>query len=128
MAVSNYLKRIVPLFDRVLVQRVKAPTAVGGILIPAAVSSKTNEALVISVGKGLRNAEGKYTPPLVSPGDTVLLADYRGEEVKVNDESYILIREDEILAKLEEMDVKTARIHAAHPASDIPDIRDLPKS
>jgi chaperonin GroES len=122
---TNYLKKIVPLFDRVLVQRVKPQTKVGGIVLPESATQKTNEALVVSVGKGLRNAEGKFTPPLVSPGDTVLLADYRGDEVKVNNDTYLLVREEDILAKLEEMDVKASR---SPPASDIPDIRDLPKS
>jgi len=96
------LKKVVPLFDRVLVQRVKAQTKVGGIIIPEAAAQKTNEAVVVAVGKGLRNSEGKYTPPAVAVGDTILLADYRGDEIKLNNEAYILIREDDILAKLEE--------------------------
>lgn len=78
-----------------------------------------------SYALGIRNAEGKYTPPLVAPGDTVLLADYRGDEVKVNNETYILVREEDILAKLEELDVKPTR---SSTPDDIPDIRDLPKS
>jgi hypothetical protein len=47
------MKKIVPLFDRVLVQRVKPQTKVGGIVLPESASQKTNEALVVSVGKGI---------------------------------------------------------------------------
>jgi len=122
---TQYLKRIVPLFDRVLVQRVKPKLQIGGILLPEAVAQKTNEAMVIAVGKGARNMDGKFTPPSVAPGDTILLADYRGDEVKLNNDSFILIREEDILAKLEDTDARPA---VKSGGSDLPDIRDLPKS
>ena len=93
---------MIPLFDRVLVQRVKAQTKVGGIILPEAAAQKTNEALVVAIGKGLRSSDGKFTAPSVQVGDTVLLADYRGDEIKINNEAYLLVREDDILAKLEE--------------------------
>jgi len=122
---ANFAKRIVPLFDRVLVQRAKAKTKVGGILLPEAAAQKTNEATVVAVGKGVRNMEGKFVPPSVQPGDTILLADFRGDEVTVNNEMFLLIREDDILAKVEDTDVKTT---LKSSSNDIPDMRDLPKS
>jgi len=52
------MKRIIPMFDRVLVKRLKPKAVVGGIIIPEVASEKSNEAIVVAVGKGLRNAEG----------------------------------------------------------------------
>jgi len=99
---ANLAKKVIPMFDRVLLQRAKVQTKVGGIIIPEAAAQKTNEARVVAIGKGLRASDGKFTPPSVQVGDLVLLAEYRGDEIKLNNESYILVREDDILAKIEE--------------------------
>jgi len=66
---------------------------------------------------------GKFTPPLVQPGDAVLLSDYKGDEVQLNNESFLLVREEDILATLEEVDVKPVRT----APDDLPDLRDLPR-
>eukprot|EP01128_Nolandella_sp_AFSM9_P001344 TRINITY_DN11460_c0_g1_i1.p1 TRINITY_DN11460_c0_g1~~TRINITY_DN11460_c0_g1_i1.p1 ORF type:complete len:124 (-),score=52.01 TRINITY_DN11460_c0_g1_i1:238-609(-) len=120
-----FLKRIQPLFDRVLVKRVVAPTTVGGILLPAEAVAKTNEARVVSVGQGLRGIDGKFQPLSIVPGDTVILGEYRGDEVKINDEDYLLIREDEILARVVETNEKSAT--SGSGKVDIPSIGDLPQ-
>eukprot|EP01126_Amoeba_proteus_P030862 TRINITY_DN3040_c0_g1_i1.p2 TRINITY_DN3040_c0_g1~~TRINITY_DN3040_c0_g1_i1.p2 ORF type:complete len:115 (-),score=26.48 TRINITY_DN3040_c0_g1_i1:60-404(-) len=109
-------KRLTPLFDRVLVKRIKPVTKVGGILLPDSATKKNNEALVVAVGKGMRNFEGKYTPPLVQVGDRILLSEFRGDEVNFEGEEMILIREEDILAKVEE-----------RPSDEVPDMGKMPK-
>eukprot|EP01125_Pyxidicula_operculata_P004273 TRINITY_DN1636_c0_g1_i3.p1 TRINITY_DN1636_c0_g1~~TRINITY_DN1636_c0_g1_i3.p1 ORF type:complete len:101 (+),score=33.34 TRINITY_DN1636_c0_g1_i3:38-340(+) len=95
------LKRLIPLFDRVLVQRVKPAKSVGGIILPESAQTKTNEARVIATGKGSRNLDGKFIPPVVEIGDVVIVPEFRGEDIKLNNEDYVLIREEDILAKVE---------------------------
>jgi len=119
------MRRIVPLFDRVLVQRVPSATkTAGGIVLPDAVQGKTNEAKVVAVGRGLRNSEGKFTPPAVEVGDLVMVPEFRGDDIKINGEEFILVREEDLLAKIEHMDQRPTKKTTA----DIPDMRDLPKS
>jgi len=119
------MRRVVPLFDRVLVQRVAAPIkTVGGIVLPDVAKIKTNEAKVVAVGKGLRNPEGKFTPPAVEVGDLVMIPEFRGDDVKINGEDFILIREEDLLARIEHSDQRPTKKSTA----DIPDMRDLPKS
>jgi chaperonin GroES len=83
---------LTPLFDRVLVQRIKPVTQVGGIVLPESATKKNNEARVIATGKGMRNFEGKFTAPVVQVGDRILLADFRGDDVHFEGEDLILIR------------------------------------
>uniref|UniRef100_A0A6B2LTI6 10 kDa chaperonin n=1 Tax=Arcella intermedia TaxID=1963864 RepID=A0A6B2LTI6_9EUKA len=98
---------MMPLFDRVLVQRVKPMNrTVGGIVLPESAQQKNNEAKVVAVGKGIRNSDGKYTPPVVEVGDHILLPEYRGDEVHINNEDFLLVREEDILAKVEFADKK----------------------
>jgi len=119
------LRRVVPLFDRVLVQRVSpVKKTVGGIVLPDSAQDKSNEAKVVAVGKGLRNSEGKFTPPSVEVGDIVMLPEFRGDDIKINGESFMLIREEDILAKIEHSDQRPTK----KPTADIPDMRDLPKT
>ncbi|CAG8657549.1 1633_t:CDS:2 [Acaulospora morrowiae] len=102
LAVRN-VKSIVPLLDRVLVQRIKAQQkTAAGILIPEKSLETLNEGQVISVGKGTLNKDGKHISNQVKPGDRVLLPSYGGSTIKVGDEEYILFRDSEILAKIEE--------------------------
>jgi len=116
----------VPLFDRVLIQRVTPSSkTVGGIVLPEAVKRKTNEAKVIAVGKGVRNSEGKFTPLSVEVGDLVIVPDFRGDDIKLNGDDYVLIREEDLLAKVEHTD---QRPPSSKKQTDIPDMRDLPKS
>ncbi|KAJ3111303.1 10 kDa heat shock protein [Phlyctochytrium bullatum] len=96
------LKRIVPLFDRVLVQRLKAAErTAAGIFIPEKAQETLNEAVVIATGPGKTNKDGALTPLSVKVGDKVLLPQFGGSNVKLGQEEYLLFNEAEILAKLE---------------------------
>ncbi|KAF7721069.1 10 kDa heat shock protein [Apophysomyces ossiformis] len=100
---ATKLKSIVPLLDRVLVQRLKAQEkTAAGIFIPEKAQETLNEGVVIAVGEGAFDKEGKRIPVLVSAGDKVLLPPFGGSNVKVGNEEYILFRDSELLAKVQE--------------------------
>ncbi|XP_055609448.1 10 kDa heat shock protein, mitochondrial-like [Uranotaenia lowii] len=97
-------KRLIPLLDRVLVQRAEALTKTkGGIVIPEKAQSKVLEGTIIAVGPGARNATtGQHVPLGVSAGDKVLLPEYGGTKVDLGDsKEYHLFRESDILAKVQ---------------------------
>ncbi|KAI5962176.1 hsp10 [Candida pseudojiufengensis] len=93
-----------PLFDRVLVQRLKPATkTASGLYIPEKNQEKLNQATVISVGPGMTNTTtGEVIPVSVQTGDKVLLPAYGGNPIKVGEEEYLLFTDKEILAKIEE--------------------------
>ena len=92
---------VTPLHDRVLIKRIEEKESVkGGIIIPDTAKEKPQEGEVIAVGAGKTNDEGKRVPLDVKAGDRVLFGKYSGTEIKVDDEDYLILREDEILAKL----------------------------
>jgi chaperonin GroES len=91
-----------PLHDRVLVKRLEQEEQVrGGIIIPDTAKEKPQEAEVVAAGPGKFNDDGKRTPLEVKAGDRVLIGKYSGSEIKVDDEEYVIVREDEILAIVE---------------------------
>ena len=91
-----------PLHDRVLVRRVEAEEkTAGGIIIPDSAKEKPAEGEVVAVGAGSKAEDGKVTPLDVKAGDRVLFGKWSGTEVKLNDEIYLLLREEEILAVVE---------------------------
>ncbi|CAJ2671703.1 10 kDa chaperonin, mitochondrial-like [Trifolium pratense] len=93
-------KRLIPLFNRVLVQKIVAPSkTTAGILLPEK-SSKLNSGKVVAVGPGLHGKDGKLLPVAVKEGDTVLLPEYGGTEVKLDNKEYFLYRDDDILGTL----------------------------
>ncbi|KAI9478828.1 MAG: chaperonin GroS [Benjaminiella poitrasii] len=103
MSAANKLKSIVPLLDRVLVQRIKPQQKTSsGILIPEKSQEVLNEGYIVAVGKGALNKEGKHIPLQVNAGDKVILPPYGGSSVKVQGEEYLLFRDSEILAKVVE--------------------------
>ena len=89
-----------PLHDRVLVQRLEEEEEQvrGGIIIPDTAKEKPQEAKVVAVGPGKLQEDGKRQPMDVSAGDKVLVGKYSGSEIKIDDEEYVILREDEILA------------------------------
>ena len=91
-----------PLHDRVLVKRIELQEQVrGGIIIPDTAKEKPQEAEVVAVGPGKLTDDGKRTPLEVQPGDRILMGKYSGSEIKIENEEYVIVREDEILAVIE---------------------------
>ena len=87
-----------PLQDRILVQRVEeATTTKGGIIIPDSAKEKPAEGKVVSVGNGKLADDGKRVPLEVKKGDRILFGKYSGTEVKIEDEDYLIMREDDVL-------------------------------
>ncbi len=94
--------KIRPLYDRVVVKRVaEQETVKGGIIIPDTAKEKPQEGEVVAVGQGKRTDEGKIIPMEVKAGDRILFGKYSGSEIKLEDEEYLIIREDEILGVIE---------------------------
>ena len=88
-----------PLQDRVMVKRLEQEEQVrGGIIIPDTAKEKPQQAEVIAVGPGKFNDEGKRSPVDVKQGDKILIGKYSGSEIRIDDEDYVILREDEILA------------------------------
>ena len=87
-----------PVQDRILVQRVKEDEKTkGGIFIPDTAKEKPIEGRVIAAGKGKLSEEGKRIALEVKKGDRVLFGKYSGTEVKIEDEEYLIMREDDVL-------------------------------
>ena len=87
-----------PLGDRVLVQPLEeAEVKKGGIIIPDTAKEKPQEGKVVALGTGKRDDDGKLVPFTVKAGDTVLISKYGGTEIKVDGNSYLIMREDDIL-------------------------------
>jgi chaperonin GroES len=98
MAATQTAVRIRPLHDRVIVQRLdEGEQKVGGIIIPDTAKEKPQQGKVIAVGKGKVEKDGKVTPLDVKEGDTVLFGKYSGQEIKLDGEEYLIMREEEIL-------------------------------
>jgi len=94
--------QVKPLYDRVLLKRVEAEEEVrGGIIIPDTAKEKPQEAEVVSVGEGKFDDDGKRLPMTVKKGNRVLIGKYSGTDIKIDDEDYTIVREDEILAIIE---------------------------
>ncbi|KAI3402198.1 hypothetical protein diail_127 [Diaporthe ilicicola] len=97
------IKSLVPLLDRVLVQRIKAEAkTASGIFLPESSVKELNEAKVLAVGPGALDKEGKRLPVGVQAGDRVLIPTFGGSPVKVGEDEYHLFRDSEILAKINE--------------------------
>jgi len=91
-----------PLHDRILVKRLDSETKTkGGIIIPDTAKEKPQEALVIAVGPGKVNDDGKVVPMEVKKGDKVLFGKYSGSEITLDGEEHLIIREEDVLAVLE---------------------------
>ena len=89
-----------PLYDRILVKRSEEQEATrNGIIIPDSAKEKQQEGEVIAVGGGKRE-KGELVPLDVKVGDRVLFGKYSGTEIKIDDEDLLILREEEILAKL----------------------------
>lgn len=93
---------IEPLHDKVVVQRLEEQEQVrGGIIIPDTAKEKPMQGKVISVGKGKVMSDGRRRQMSVAAGDRILFTKYAGNEVKMNEQEYLILNEDEILAIVE---------------------------
>jgi chaperonin GroES len=91
---------LTPLHDRVVVRRIEEKESIkGGIIIPDSAKEKQQEGEVIAVGAG-RREKGERVPLDVKAGDRVLFGKYSGTEIKIEDEELLILKEDEILAKI----------------------------
>jgi len=91
-----------PLHDRVLVRRVTAEEkTAGGIIIPDTAKEKQQRGKVEAVGAGKMDDNGKRIPLDVKSGDRILFGKYSGNEVKIDGEDYLILREEDVLAILE---------------------------
>ena len=94
--------KIRPLHDRILVKREEEKEVKkGGIIIPDTAKEKPQEGKVIAVGNGKMNDEGKKVPVDVKAGDKILFGKYSGSEVKVDDQKYLIMKEEDVLAIIE---------------------------
>jgi chaperonin GroES len=87
-----------PLHDRVIIKRLDEQEQMrGGIIIPDTAKEKPQQGEVIAAGEGKVREDGTRQPLDVKAGDRVLFGKYGGSEVKIDDEEYLIMREDEIL-------------------------------
>ncbi|MBL7077509.1 MAG: co-chaperone GroES [Kiritimatiellae bacterium] len=96
------MTKIRPLADRVLVEPLEEKEVKkGGIVIPDSAKEKPQEGKVIAVGPGKLDDEGKKIPMTVKKGDRILMPEYGGTEIKIDDKKYQIVREDDILGVIE---------------------------
>jgi chaperonin GroES len=91
-----------PLHDRLIVKRVEEKESIkGGIIIPDSAKEKPQEGEVIAAGNGKKTEDGKIIPMDVKAGDRILFGKYSGTEIKIDDQEYLILREDEVLGVIE---------------------------
>ena len=94
--------KIEPLDDRIVVEPMEAEEVTkGGIILPDTAKEKPQEGKVIAVGPGRVLDTGERAKPAVKPGDLVVYAKFGGMEVEVDDKEYMILRESDVLAKVE---------------------------
>jgi len=91
-----------PLQDRIIVKRVEEETkTAGGLFIPETAKEKPQRGKIVAVGNGKKTEDGKVLPLDVKVGDVVLFGKYAGTEIKVDNDDFLMMREDDILAVVE---------------------------
>jgi chaperonin GroES len=94
--------KVRPLHDKILVKRLSGEERTkGGIIIPETAKEKPAEGEVIAVGRGKKNDDGKIIELDVKKGDRILFTKYSGNEIKIDGEEHLILREEEILAIIE---------------------------
>jgi chaperonin GroES len=95
--------KVKPLQDRILVKRIEEEERTkGGIIIPDAAKEKPQEGKVVAIGDGKTLESGQKAPLTVKPGDKILFGKYSGTEIKVDGEEHLILREDDVLAIVED--------------------------
>jgi chaperonin GroES len=99
---GEHLMNVRPVHDRIVVKRIEeGEQKVGGIIIPDTAKEKPQQGKVIVVGNGKSKDDGKRVPLDVKAGDTILFGKYSGQEIKIDGDEYLIMREDEVLAVIE---------------------------
>ena len=95
-------KNLRPLGSRVLAKRLEAEEKLpGGIILPDSAKKKQESATVLAVGPGSRDKDGNLIEMPVKVGDVILMDKYSGQEVSIDDEEYIIVKAEEIIAIVE---------------------------
>jgi len=98
-----------PLHDRIIVQRIEeGEQKIGGIIIPDSAKEKPQQGKVIAAGAGKSKHDGKRIPMDVKSGDTILFGKYSGQEIKLDGEEFLIMREDEVLGVIEDGEATAA--------------------
>ena len=96
-----------PLHDRIIIQRLEeGEQKVGGIIIPDTAKEKPQQGKVIAAGTGKVRDDGTRQMPDVKAGDLILFGKYSGQEIKLDGEDYLIVREDEVLGVIEDGEMK----------------------
>ena len=91
-----------PLHDRIIVQRLEeGEQHIGGIIIPDTAKEKPQQGTVIAAGNGKVNDDGKRVPLDLKAGDRILFGKYAGQEIKLDREEYLIMKEDDVLGVIE---------------------------
>ena len=91
-----------PLHDRIIVQRIdEGEQKIGGIIIPDSAKEKPQQGKVVAVGAGKVKEDGGRIPLDVKAGDSILFGKYSGQEIKLDGDEYLIMREDEVLAVID---------------------------
>jgi chaperonin GroES len=99
-----------PLHDRLIVRRLEeGEQTIGGIIIPDSAKEKPQKGKVIAAGNGKMNDDGKLVPLDVKAGDLILFGKYTSQEIKLNGEEYLIMREDDVLAILDGAETTTKK-------------------
>ena len=94
-----------PLHDRLIIQRLEeGEQKIGGIIVPDSAKEKPQRGMVIAAGNGKAKDDGKRIPLDVKAGDLILFGKYSGQEIKLDGEEYLIMREDEILGVIDGAD------------------------
>ncbi|HMN95215.1 MAG TPA: co-chaperone GroES [Phycisphaerales bacterium] len=95
--------KVRPLGDKILVKRDEAATKTeSGIYLPESAKDKPKQGKVVALGNGILNKEtGEYLPFSVKKGDSIIFSSYAGTEVKIEDDTFLILTEEEILAVVE---------------------------
>jgi chaperonin GroES len=95
--------KVTPLNDRIVIKRLEGEgTTKGGIIIPDAAKEKPQEGRVVAVGSGKMTEKGVRVAPEVKVGDKILFGKYSGTEIKIDGEEHLMLREEDILAIIED--------------------------
>ena len=99
-----------PLHDRIIVQRIEeGEQKIGGIIIPDTAKEKPQQGKVIAAGAGKVKDDGKRVALDVKAGDLILFGKYSGQEIKLDGEEFLIMREDEVLAVIDEAEARKSK-------------------